>query len=883
MKKGLSFILSLIMVISVISSVPITVSAASVDDLTFTLNDDGVSYSVTDCTSTASGELIIPETYNGLPVTGIGYKAFYECTSITSVSIPESVTTIGHWAFFSCSNLGTINIPNGVTNIDEYTFSDCKKLTSINIPDSVTSISGYAFRNCANLSYVKIGNSVKSISTYAFYYCSSLSSVVLGRAITSIGDDAFWYCTNLKYVFYAGSQEQWDKITFGYFNSDLTSAIIHYEATDHIVNDWTVITEANCYQAGVKKGNCYVCDELIELVNAPMHNYSTEWTVDVKPTCTEDGIKSRHCTVCDDKTNISVIEAKGHNYTDWIVISEPTCTEAGSKYKVCSICGDVISETISANGHKFSAWITDSEPTCIEDGSQHKECTVCGEVVESDTIPATGHTPVRDLAVAPTCTTTGKTEGSHCSVCNAVIKVQETIVATGHTPSDWITDKKPTLSSTGKKHIECMDCGEILETASIPKLKKCSTPKLKSASRTSGGVKVTWGKASNADSYIVYRKTAKSGWSKIGTTTATSFIDTKAKTGTTYYYTVKAKNVAGTSGYNKTGLKIKFVAAPKLTKIANESSGVRVYWSKVSGADGYYLYRRVAGSKTWTKVATIKKGSTTSYLDKKASAGKTYEYIIKCYDGSTPSASAAKTIKVKRLTVPKLVSVKNGNSGVTVKWGKVAGASGYLVYRKTSSTSWVQIANITGNSSTSCIDSSVKNKTTYTYTIRAYSGSYKSAYNTKGLKITTPSAPKEDSVKKWFVAQFASAKEQYIYDLEMQIYEKESEIDCLKDQASVLYANYMKEVQQIKESCANSGLSGSGYEQNKLKDAEDRYKATAKQYTEQIDSLEEDITDLEAEITNPNVDCILAIVAEECDLSSEEVEQYYDMYSYYLD
>ena len=264
---------------------------------------------------------------------------------------------------------------------------------------------------------------------------------------------------------------------------------------------------------------------------------------------------------------------------------------------------------------------------------------------------------------------------------------------------------------------------------------KPSTPKLNSVSRTSSGVKVSWSEAKYADKYIVYRKTAKGSWTKLGTTTSTSFTDTKAKTGTTYYYTVKAQNDYGTSGYNKTGLKIKYVAPPKLTSIANESSGVRVKWSKVSGADGYYLYRRVSGTTSWSKIATIKKGSTTSYLDKKASAGKTYEYIIKCYDGSTPSASAAKAIKIKRLTVPKLVSAKSAKAGVTVKWGKVAGAEGYLVYRKTGKSSWSQVGKVEGNSTFSYIDASAKKGKTYAYTVRAYSGSYKSAYNTKGLSV----------------------------------------------------------------------------------------------------------------------------------------------------
>ena len=124
----------------------------------------------------------IPETviYNGTTysVTSIGNFAFYDCSSLTSVAIPNSVTSIGDYAFSFCSFL-TITIPNSVTSIGSNAFYECPLLTSITIPNSVTSIRKSAFQYCSSLTSVTIPNSVTSIGSRAFSYCSSLDTICL--------------------------------------------------------------------------------------------------------------------------------------------------------------------------------------------------------------------------------------------------------------------------------------------------------------------------------------------------------------------------------------------------------------------------------------------------------------------------------------------------------------------------------------------------------------------------------------------------------------------------------------------------------------------------------------------------------------------------------
>ena len=180
---------------------------------------DGIYYNVTSNTEVSvtyrgrythsyseeySGNVVIPSTvrYSGkeYSVTSIGSCAFYYCSSLTSVTIPNSVTSIGDYAFYGCSGLTSVTIPNSVTSISSSAFSDCSGLTSVTIGNSVTSIGDNAFLNCSGLTSVTIGNSVTSIGEGAFEYCSGLTSVTIGNSVTSIGDYAFYGCSGLTSV-----------------------------------------------------------------------------------------------------------------------------------------------------------------------------------------------------------------------------------------------------------------------------------------------------------------------------------------------------------------------------------------------------------------------------------------------------------------------------------------------------------------------------------------------------------------------------------------------------------------------------------------------------------------------------------------------------------
>ncbi len=133
-------------------------------------------------------------------VTKIGYKAFYNCTSLTSVTIPDSVTSIGDDAFCWCTSLTSVTIPDSVTSIGDDAFAACSSLISVTIPDRVTSIGNSVFSGCSSLTSVTIPNRLTSIVEHAFSYCISLTSVIIPNSVAEIGHYAFRDCSSLASV-----------------------------------------------------------------------------------------------------------------------------------------------------------------------------------------------------------------------------------------------------------------------------------------------------------------------------------------------------------------------------------------------------------------------------------------------------------------------------------------------------------------------------------------------------------------------------------------------------------------------------------------------------------------------------------------------------------
>ena len=167
--------------------------------------------------------LVIPAVFesNGTwyRVATIGIFSFYNCSNLTSVTIPNSVITIDYCAFDGCTNLTNVTIPDSVTTIGSYAFARCN-ITSVMIPNSVLTIYKEAFAWCPNLTSVTISNSVTSIGEWAFQYCSSLTSVTIGNSVTSIGNQAFHNCTNLTSIIVDKNNEAYKSIDGNLYSKD---------------------------------------------------------------------------------------------------------------------------------------------------------------------------------------------------------------------------------------------------------------------------------------------------------------------------------------------------------------------------------------------------------------------------------------------------------------------------------------------------------------------------------------------------------------------------------------------------------------------------------------------------------------------------------------
>ena len=420
------------------------------------------------------------------------------------------------------------------------------------------------------------------------------------------------------------------------------------------------------------------------------HTYGSA-VITKQPTCTSEGTKTKTCTKCN-ATVTETIAKLSHSYTTTVVA--PTCTADGYTLHKCSVCGTSYKDsTTKATGHSYGNSVVTKQPTCTSEGTAIKTCTKCNATV-TEKLPAKGHTAVTDKGYPATCTTAGKTDGSHCSVCNTVIKVQTVINATGHKSSGWIVDKTASIGVKGSKHKECTVCKKVLETAEIPALSRISISKASVTLSTSTyaydgkakkpgvTVKLNGKTLKNGTDYTVsYSNNTKVGTAKVTITGKGNYTGSVSKTysiknnfkkatisgisnksytgknitqsitvkyngktlknGTDYTVSYSSNKNIGTATVKVTGkgsyagtitktFKIN-PAKQEIQKLTAKSKAFFVDWAQKGSATGYEIQYATNSKFTSAKKVTIKNNKTDKTTVSKLSGKKKYYVRVRSY------------------------------------------------------------------------------------------------------------------------------------------------------------------------------------------------------------------------------------------------------------
>ena len=420
------------------------------------------------------------------------------------------------------------------------------------------------------------------------------------------------------------------------------------------------------------------------------HTYGSA-VITKQPTCTSEGTKTKTCTKCN-ATVTETIAKTSHKYANTVV--SPTCTADGYTLHKCSVCGTSYKDsTTKATGHSYGNSVVTKQPTCTSEGTAIKTCTKCNATV-TEKLPAKGHTAVTDKGYPATCTTAGKTDGSHCSVCNTVIKVQTVINATGHKSSGWIVDKTASIGVKGSKHKECTVCKKVLETAEIPALSRISISKASVTLSTSTyaydgkakkpgvTVKLNGKTLKNGTDYTVsYSNNTKVGTAKVTITGKGNYTGSVSKTysiknnfkkatisgisnksytgknitqsitvkyngktlknGTDYTVSYSSNKNIGTATVKVTGkgsyagtitktFKIN-PAKQEIQKLTAKSKAFFVDWAQKGSATGYEIQYATNSKFTSAKKVTIKNNKTDKTTVSKLSGKKKYYVRVRSY------------------------------------------------------------------------------------------------------------------------------------------------------------------------------------------------------------------------------------------------------------
>ena len=726
--------------------------AETYGDLEYSVLDDGT-VEITDYNGSAK-TVDIPEKINGKSVTSIGDCAFRYCTSLKSITIPNSVIEIGSSAFSGCSSLTSITIPNSVTEIGVYAFKGCTSLTSITIPNSVTNIGDSTFWGCSSLTAIyvavdnknytsvngvlfnkdktalicypagktdksyNITNSVTSIGDYAFNGCSSLTSVTIPNSVTEIGGSAFVGCASLKSITMPNSVTSIGDMAF-YKCSSLTSITIPDSVTSigssafsdcSKLRSITIPNSVTSIGAWAFNG----CTGLTA-INVAMENqnyvspdgvlYNKDKTTII---CYPAGKKGNNYKIPDGVTEIgSIAFSRCSSLTSVTIPNSVTSIGSGAFNGCTSLTRVTIPNSVTKIG-----WNAFSDCTSLT------SITIPNSVISIDWYAFRGCTSLKSITIPNSVTSIGKNAFGYYYD-NGYKKINNL--------------KIYCYSSTaGEQYAKDNGFDYML----IDKFAHAKVNGAKLTGRAADALRINWTKNASADGYIV-EMFQNGKWARVGKITnnsTTTFRKAGLKASTVYKFRVKAYKMCGTTAfYSAYSATVAARTNPSVIKGAKlggrAADALRINWTKNASADGY-IVEMYQGNK-WVRVGKITNNSTTTFRKACLKASTVYKFRVRAYKMSGKTAlygnySATVTARTNPSVMKGVKIGGKAKDALRVNWTKNTSAQGYIVEMYKGG-KWVRVAKITNGNTTTFRKAGLAKNTTYKFRVRAYHMSGKTA------------------------------------------------------------------------------------------------------------------------------------------------------------
>lgn len=624
-------------------------------------------------------------------VTTIGQYAF-KSTSLKTITLPDSVTSVGYGAFEYCESLASATLSNGLKKLGDYMFSECIGLKTVVLGKNTETISNRAFFNCKKLDTVKFSDNLINVEEYAFCGCYALKSIVLPDSVQTIDDSAFRDSPlatpnipkNLKSI----GDEAFRKSTFTRVDIPAGLADIGWQAFGRNVDAYYVDENNPVYV--MIDGIVWNADEAVII-----------------------GCGNSQCK-----------EAYIIGYAERV---DPYAFSNCTNLKEIYFLGDVPSFREGCfNNCTFTAYYPKGNNTWVgQRGNYGGKITWVAYDVPTPKVPSLSITT--DAATGKPVLKWGEDD-------NAIGYVVYRANYKDGNYSEWATvdgtkfvDTKAEVGKTYYYFVYALDLNmHMVSQSAIKSITcDCARPVVSiTTNASSGKPSLKWNAVDGASKYEVYRATSKNGtYTKMYTTTSTSYTNSSAVAGTTYYYKVKAicgKSSYGNSAYSVVKSITCDCARPTVTVKCNENTGKPVLsWKAVDGASKYYIYRSTDGGKTYKYWDSTSK---TSYTNSGAEAGKTYYYKVKAVCGKSSYGNSAQSLAKSIVCdcAKPVLSITAVKGKPKLSWNAVDGATKYWVYRSTDGKNFKYYDTTTKLSYTNM---STTAGTTYYYKLKAVNGS----------------------------------------------------------------------------------------------------------------------------------------------------------------